>query len=227
MENPECGRSEPNTKTLAANMGVQGTRDAAATPPLVRTGTKGGKQGAGLDGLVSKAPNFSPTNPPCDPPTRRRPPSERRLRWAELLKRVFELDALRCPVYPGKMRVLAAISQPDVARRILKCLSLSPRAPPIAPARLLVEHPRTPRDGCPGCQLAGRREILLRFRTDPTRGMGPRYAISRTLDQDASELGLVEHPAFPPVRTCALNSPHSPAGPPELPNKACNHPGSG
>jgi hypothetical protein len=140
MENPECGRSEPNTKTLAANMGVQGTRDAAATPLLVRTGTKGGKQGAGLDGLVSKAPNFSPTNPPCDPPTRRRPPSERRLRWAELLKRVFELDALRCPVCAGKMRVLAAITQPDVARRVLKCLSLTPRAPPIAPATLLVDQ---------------------------------------------------------------------------------------
>jgi hypothetical protein len=121
-------------------MGVQGTRDAAATPLLVRTGTKGGKQGAGLDGLVSKAPNFSPTNPPCDPPTRRRPPSERRLRWAELLKRVFELDALRCPVCAGKMRVLAAITQPDVARRVLKCLSLTPRAPPIAPATLLVDQ---------------------------------------------------------------------------------------
>ncbi len=54
---------------------------------------------------------------------------------------MFELDALRCPVCAGKMRVLASIAQPDVARRILKCLSLPPRAPPIAPATLLVEHP--------------------------------------------------------------------------------------
>jgi hypothetical protein len=76
------------------------------------------------------------------PPPRRRPPSERRLRWAELLKRTFKLDALRCPVSDGKMRVLAAITQPDVARRILTCLSLPPRAPPIAPATLLVGQPR-------------------------------------------------------------------------------------
>jgi hypothetical protein len=55
--------------------------------------------------------------------------------------RVFESDALRCPVCSGKMRVLAAIAQPDVARRILKCLSLPPRAPPIAPETLLAEEP--------------------------------------------------------------------------------------
>jgi hypothetical protein len=38
--------------------------------------------------------------------------------------------------------VLTAITQPDVARRILKCLSLLARAPPIAPATLLLEQPR-------------------------------------------------------------------------------------
>ncbi len=32
------------------------------------------------------------------------------------------------------MRLLAAISDPDVARRILACLALPPRAPPLAPA---------------------------------------------------------------------------------------------
>ncbi|MFT5471548.1 MAG: hypothetical protein ACI8UO_006683 [Verrucomicrobiales bacterium] len=55
---------------------------------------------------------------------------------------MFELDALRCPVCAGKMRVLATITQPDVARRILKCLSLPPQAPPLAPATLWVEQPR-------------------------------------------------------------------------------------
>jgi hypothetical protein len=54
---------------------------------------------------------------------------------------VFELDALRCPACDGKMRVLAAITQPDVAKRILKCLSLPPRAPPIAPAMEITEEP--------------------------------------------------------------------------------------
>jgi hypothetical protein len=70
----------------------------------------------------------------------RRPPSVRRLRWAELLKRVFELEALRCPVCKGRMRVLAAITQPDVAGRILKCLALPARAPPIAAPVASAEH---------------------------------------------------------------------------------------
>ncbi len=33
------------------------------------------------------------------------------------------------------MRILAAITDPSVARRILECLELPPRAPPLAPAR--------------------------------------------------------------------------------------------
>jgi hypothetical protein len=32
------------------------------------------------------------------------------------------------------MRLLAAITEPTVARRILECLALPPRAPPLAPA---------------------------------------------------------------------------------------------
>ena len=148
MEKTRDERSEPKEESREAGTGVQGKPRTAATPLLVRTGSKGGEEGAGLDGLVPKFSNSSPTtdcNPASDPPPPRRPPSERRLRWAELLKRVFELDALRCPVCAGKMRVLAAITQPDVARRILRCLSLPPRAPPLAPATLLVEGlPREP-----------------------------------------------------------------------------------
>jgi hypothetical protein len=58
----------------------------------------------------------------------------RRIAWADLLKRVFEVDALRCPGCGGRMRMLAAITDPSVARRILECLALSSRAPPLAPA---------------------------------------------------------------------------------------------
>ena len=32
------------------------------------------------------------------------------------------------------MRILAAITEPSVAQRILACLGLPPRAPPLAPA---------------------------------------------------------------------------------------------
>jgi hypothetical protein len=58
----------------------------------------------------------------------------RRFAWADLLKRVFEIDALRCPGCGGRMRLIAAITEPSVARRILDCLAFSSRAPPLAAA---------------------------------------------------------------------------------------------
>jgi len=57
-----------------------------------------------------------------------------RMRWAALLQRVFEVDALRCPRCGSTMRLIAAIEDPDLARRILVCLNLPPRAPPLRPA---------------------------------------------------------------------------------------------
>jgi hypothetical protein len=53
----------------------------------------------------------------------------RRTAWADLLRRVFEVDALRCPDCGGRMRVLSAITEPDVARRILECVGMPSRAP--------------------------------------------------------------------------------------------------
>jgi hypothetical protein len=54
--------------------------------------------------------------------------------WAQLMKRVWELDVLECPNCQGRMRILAAIHPPDATRKILDCLGLPSRAPPIAPA---------------------------------------------------------------------------------------------
>jgi hypothetical protein len=56
------------------------------------------------------------------------------MRWAALLQRVFEVDALRCPRCGSTMRLLAAIEDPEVARRILECLELPARAPPLGKA---------------------------------------------------------------------------------------------
>jgi hypothetical protein len=58
----------------------------------------------------------------------------RRLPWADLLQRVFGVEALRCKC-GHSMRVLAAITDPKVAKRILECMGLPPRAPPLTPAR--------------------------------------------------------------------------------------------
>ena len=54
--------------------------------------------------------------------------------WARLMERVFELDVLACPRCGGRMRILAAIDSPDAIQKILTCLGLPTRNPPIAPA---------------------------------------------------------------------------------------------
>jgi len=79
-------------------------------------------------------------------------PPRRRTPWAELLQRVFELDALRCPDCGQRMRVLAAITDPEVARRILGCLDLPARAPPLAPAPVETGEPELDAQEVP-CEL--------------------------------------------------------------------------
>jgi hypothetical protein len=58
----------------------------------------------------------------------------RRYAWAELLKRVFAVDALKCDKCGNTMKILCAVNPPDVVRKILDCLGLPSRPPPIAPA---------------------------------------------------------------------------------------------
>ena len=58
----------------------------------------------------------------------------RRLRWAALLQRVFEIDALRCPRCGSTLRLIAAIEDPAIAWRILECIGLPARAPPTSSA---------------------------------------------------------------------------------------------
>jgi hypothetical protein len=60
--------------------------------------------------------------------------ARRRYRWAELLQRVFEIDALRCPRCGSTLRLIAAIEDPAVAGKILECLKLPARSPPIETA---------------------------------------------------------------------------------------------
>jgi hypothetical protein len=62
-------------------------------------------------------------------------PHRRNYAWAELMKRVWELDVLECPRCQARMRILAAIHSPEAIGKILDCLSLPSRAPPVAPAR--------------------------------------------------------------------------------------------
>jgi hypothetical protein len=67
-------------------------------------------------------------------PQGRRRPSVR-IPWAQLLKRVFDIDMEHCPKCGGVLRAIAAIVQPCVIERMLTHLGLQARAPPQAPAR--------------------------------------------------------------------------------------------
>ncbi len=60
---------------------------------------------------------------------------ERRLSWADLMRRVFKEDVLRCPQCGGRAAVISAISQPKVIEAILLCLGSSVRVPPLSSAR--------------------------------------------------------------------------------------------
>jgi hypothetical protein len=77
---------------------------------------------------AAAAPEVDPHGRPPDRATRRRQ------RWTELLQRVFEIDALLCPRCGSTLRLIAAIEDPAVARRILECLKLPARSPPVEPA---------------------------------------------------------------------------------------------
>ena len=56
--------------------------------------------------------------------------------WARLLKRVFAIDMERCPVcQQGTLRIIAAITEASVIKKILRYLKLAVDPPPIAPAQ--------------------------------------------------------------------------------------------
>jgi hypothetical protein len=85
------------------------------------------------------APAPGPAPPASPPPARRH-----RVPWAELLRKVFGVDALACPGCEGRLRLVALIASGAVADRILahlEHLGLDPaaaearRTPPGGPAR--------------------------------------------------------------------------------------------
>ena len=68
-----------------------------------------------------------------EPAPVQRPPS--RIPWAELFKRVFKEDVLRCPKCSGAMKVVAFVNEQDSIRKFLDHLGLPSTGPPIAKAR--------------------------------------------------------------------------------------------
>jgi hypothetical protein len=58
--------------------------------------------------------------------------ARKRQRWAALPKKVWEIDALKCPACGSRTKVISFIEQPSALRRILEHLDLweEPRPPP-------------------------------------------------------------------------------------------------
>ena len=61
----------------------------------------------------------------------------RRLSWRELMRRVFQVDVLRCPrpTCGGRMKIIAEITDPFAAKKILEAMKLPSSAPPVCRAR--------------------------------------------------------------------------------------------
>jgi hypothetical protein len=69
-------------------------------------------------------------NPDMNPKLRRQ-----RMHWSRLLKRVFGIDVETCAACGGKMRIIAAIEDPKVIKKILSHLGLPTSPPKLWPAR--------------------------------------------------------------------------------------------
>jgi hypothetical protein len=66
-----------------------------------------------------------------------KPPTQtsKRISWARLLKRVFGIDVSICPKCSGQIKIIAAIEDPKVIKKILDHLGMPSTAPKIHPAR--------------------------------------------------------------------------------------------
>ena len=137
---PKPARSEANGPALAAADSMQPEPSMArpriddfapaAQGPGMSTHHSGdcANAAAALTTGTGRRPVRHPSEPAADCP------GPRRLAWAELLQRVFERSALCCPRCGARMRLVAAIEDPEVVRKILACLDLPARAPPHGPA---------------------------------------------------------------------------------------------
>jgi len=63
------------------------------------------------------------------------PPSPGGRRWADLMRRAFDVDVLACARCGGRLRLLALLEAGTVTARILRHLGLPTEVPPTRPAR--------------------------------------------------------------------------------------------
>ena len=61
--------------------------------------------------------------------------NQKRIPWAQLLKRTFKIDVLKCDKCGGRMKLLGLVFDQPTITATLRALGLPVRATPIAPAR--------------------------------------------------------------------------------------------
>jgi len=90
----------------------------------------------GHQGAESAAQGLQPNDPESGPlPPAQASRTSPRYSWAELMKRVFDLDALRCEHCGSRRKLIAMITEPIVVRRILRHLGLEHEPPAVAAPR--------------------------------------------------------------------------------------------
>ena len=63
------------------------------------------------------------------------PDKRKRISWAQLLKRTFKIDVLKCDKCGGRMKLVGVVFDQPTITTTLRALGLPVRAPPIAPVR--------------------------------------------------------------------------------------------
>jgi Putative transposase len=92
------------------------------------------KHRAKIRALVPVSLGDDDAGPPCSRATAAPRLRAGRLPWADLLRRVFADDVLRCPC-GGRRSVIAVVTDPGVARTLLAALALPDEPSAFAPAR--------------------------------------------------------------------------------------------
>ncbi len=107
---------------------------ASAWRPLIVPDTAASDSADSARQAHCSCPEKKRSEPPADSPEKRKKSGgrPRNYSWAELMRRVFEIDVLECPRWQGRMRILCAIHPPEAIRKILECLGLPTRPPPLA-----------------------------------------------------------------------------------------------
>jgi len=77
----------------------------------------------------------------CEHETESQKPENHRIEWAKLLKRIFNIDADKCPSCDGRLRAISAITEPKAIRDILRHLKIKEEPPDPLPSKIRLDQP--------------------------------------------------------------------------------------